>query len=225
MTTRLAILTCALALVASACTAENHASIELFGLCAPPSDAKTCGLSGTCGQFIASARPWVYLTVATSATTTRANGLEMFTEVRNQLPNNADPSSGRVNTNDATVTGYELDYKSEFYNRTAYFYPANFPVGAAGTFTPVIKFIPDEIALEMANTLPASSAPVTVEVGVRLHGRYGDDRTFDTGTFPIAVDVYNTTFPGYACPKATDIVTAVCPNVGQTASITCEAAQ
>jgi hypothetical protein len=224
MKTRLAAFTIAVVLGASGC-ADNHASLELFALCAPPEEATTCGMAGTCDSYLASARPWVFLSVGGLP-----NGLEMFTEVHNQMPANDDPSAGRVNTNDAIVTGYELDITTTGYTREAYFYPANFGVAAESSFVPVIKYIPDEIALDLSSRLstmaPGDPGPFTVVVGVRLLGRLLDGSEFETGTFPIAVDVYNTPFPGFACPKGpplgTEVVVAICPNNGQTASITCE---
>jgi hypothetical protein len=218
MKTPLAAFTCALALVASGCTAENIQTIAMEALCAPPEDAKVCATSsGKCDVFLASARPW-FATQWDGFT----NGFEMFTQVLNQAPNNADASSGRVNTNDAIITGYELDFSSALYNRAGYFYPANFSVPAAGAFSPVIKYIPEEISMEMASVLPAGMTPVPVVVGVRLRGHLLDGKEFTTGTFTIAVDVYNVNVGDPICPTPGDVFVAACPNGGQTASIACE---
>lgn len=219
MKTPLAAFPLFLALGLSGC-ADNHASIEMFGLCAPPEDAEVCGMAGTCDAFIASARPFVFLRNSLGS----PNGLELFTEVHNQMPPNDDASAGRVNTNDAIITGYELDFETLNYTREAYFYPANFPVAAGGTFTPVIKLIPEEIGLEMSTRLAAAAGtdpgPFTTVVGVRLKGHLLDGAEFETGTFPIAVDVFNATFPGHACPPG-EIFVGACPNDAQTASIAC----
>ncbi len=219
MKTHLAAFTCALALVASGCTVSNRATVEMFALCGPPEDASKCGMTGgTCDTYLASARPEVWLTVGSSA-----NGFQMFTEVHNQAPNNADPSSGRVNTNDAIVTGYELDFASALYNRSSYPFPANFGVPANGSFVPVIQYIPEEVAMDMRTVFGSegATAPIPMTVTVRLKGHLLDGTTFTTGDFPITINVWNTAFPGYACPNLTDVITAVCPNAGQTSSWTC----
>jgi hypothetical protein len=221
MKTRLAAFTLATVLGASGC-ADNHASIEMLALCAPPEDATECGMAGTCETYLASARPWVSLFAFGAP-----NGLQMFTEVHNQMLANDDPSSGRVNTNDAIVTGYELDISNVAYDRRAYPYPANFGVRAESSFVPVIQFIPPEIALDMSSRLsamaPGDPGPFTTLVGVRLQGRLLDGSEFETGTFQIAVDVFNDDFPGFGCVKPDEVVVAVCPNTGQTASVACEA--
>jgi hypothetical protein len=178
-------------------------------------------MGGTCDAFIASARPFVFLRNSAGF----ANGLELFTEVRNQLPRNDDDTAGRVNTNDAIITGYELDFETVNYTREGYFYPANFPVAAGGTFTPVIKFIPEEIGVLMSARIAEAvgvtdPGPFTALVGVRLVGHLLDGHEFETGTFTIAVDVFNTTHPGHACPPG-EIFVGACPNEAQTASLAC----
>ena len=167
MKTPLAAFIPVLALGLSGCV-DNHASIEMFGLCAPPEDAEICAMPGTCDAFIASPRPFVFLRNSAGS----LNGLELFTEVHNQMPRNDDASAGRVNTNNAIITGYELDFSTLNYTREGYFYAANFPVAAGGTFTPVIKFIPEEIGLEMSQRIAAAAGtdagPFATIVGVRL---------------------------------------------------------
>lgn len=222
MKTRLAAFTCALAILASGC-ADNIQTVSMEALCAPPDDATKCGLgSGTCTALIASARPF-FFTQWVGAT----NGFEMFTQVLNQAPNNADASTGRVNTNDAIITGYELDFASDFYNRKAYWYPANFAVPAAGAFAPVIKYIPEAISAEMQMAFPVynsadpTTGPFPVTVGVRLRGHLLDDREFTSGTFTITIDLFNANAGVPVCPKTGDVFQAACPNGGQTSTFAC----
>ncbi len=223
MKTRLAAFTAALALVASGC-ADNIQTVAMEALCAPPDDATKCeGPSGTCDALLANPRP---------SFSTRFNGATnffvMFTQVLNQAPNNADASTGRVNTNDAIITGYELDFASQYYNFAGYFTPANFYVPAAGAVAPEIEYIPAVIAAEMEMALPPydsldpTALPVPVTVGVRLRGHLLDDREFTTGTFKVTIDVKNESAPIPGCPTAGDVVYA-CPNFGQTASYSCVA--
>jgi hypothetical protein len=219
MKTTYAAVSLAVALALSGC-AENHASIEMFAVCAPPEDAIQCGQSGGCDLYLASARPWMYLRAGG-----QPNGLELFTEVRNQMPENDDASAGRVNTNDVIIQGYELDFTSPYYTRENYFYPANFGLNADSVFAPVIKYMPEEISLQLRGALLSAGITtdaVPVTIGVRLKGRTVGGTDVETGTFEVTVDVFNEDFPGFACPKVGDVITAICPNTGQTASVACE---
>ena len=97
MKTRLAAL--ALAAVALAC-ADNSASIEPYAICSPPDDAAPVQLG---------VRPAVHR--AARARHLGEPAAPIFLQVNNQLPMNDDLSAGRVNTNDAYVTEYEVEYE------------------------------------------------------------------------------------------------------------------
>lgn len=207
-----------LALVAafSGC-ADNHSTIEIFGICAPPADASSCASDGTCSALLASPRPFVYLQYTSFAGAAVDNELVMFMEFRNQRPRNEDRSSGRVNTADAKIEKYKYKFGGVAVPELES--PATGTVPAGGSSTPVVPIIPGSAALLMQGLLPAGLSLVTVEL--RAAGRYDDGSTFETGAYQVAVDVYNSTFPGYGCPKLGDIVSAVCPNPGQTSTWTC----
>lgn len=214
MKTRLAALASLLALVAGC--ADDRASIEIFGICAPPADAAVCGGTAPCDRYLASDRPFVYVTVGGLT-----NRLEEFIQINNQVPNNENLDVGRVNTNDFIAEEYVFNFQG-VPGVSEVRHPANFTVAAGGVFSPVVPIIPEAAMLQLRAALGAvPQALVVVEMKVRGHLVGGHE--IESGPFDIAVDVVNQDFPGFACPNATDVVTAVCPNNGQTASITCEA--
>jgi hypothetical protein len=199
------------------CTGDQ-ASIEIFAICSPPADATACGTSGTCDKLLAAPRPFVYLRDSLG----NPNGLFLFVQVNNQLPKNGDLTAGRVNTNDFLVERYK--YRFPGTGLADIEVPANGTVPAASSSTPVVPLLPVEVSPDLRTLMNAAGATTAVvSVELRIAGRLTDGSSHETGVFKVAVDVVNAQFPGFGCPKAGDVVTAVCPNDGQTASITCEA--
>lgn len=217
MKTRLSVLACVLALASAGCV-DNDASIEILAICAPPEDAEQCrGTSGECEMYLASDRPWVY----TRRSDGTLNRLEEFVQINNQLPNNADPDVFRANTNDFIAEEYVLEFKGAN-GVPKITHPANFAIPASSSFSPVIPIIPESAMTFISAALPDSTMPRLVIAEITLRGRLVDGSEIETGVFSVAVDVFDAVFPGFGCPKPTEIVTAVCPNDGQTASVTCE---
>ncbi|ABC80422.1 hypothetical protein [Anaeromyxobacter dehalogenans] len=213
MKTRLA--TLFLAAAALACKVDNNASIQVVALCAPP--AETCGTEGGCDAYLAS-QPFLYLEGGT-------NYLELFVEMTNQLADNADPSAGRLNTNDAYLEKYRLTYRSAFFNYADYDYPASGILRAGSTSAPIVRLIPETISAPLSAAMAAAGATTgLVEVGLTITGHYASGDSFEVGGVTFPVDVHNDAFPGYTCPNATDTITYVCPNTAQTAAYTCTAA-
>ncbi|MFY3742880.1 hypothetical protein ACOQFB_03145 [Anaeromyxobacter sp. Red801] len=209
MKTRLA--TLFLAAAALACTVDNNASIQVVAMCAPPEG--TCGTEGGCGTYLAS-QPFVYLQGGT-------NHLDMFVEMTNQLPNNADASSGRLNTNDAYLEKYRLSYRSAFFSYADYDYPASGILRAGSTSAPVVRLIPETISAPMSAAMATAGVTLgMVEVELKVTGHYASGDSFEVGGVTFPVDVHNDAFPGYTCPNLTDTL-YVCPNSAQTAAVTC----
>ncbi len=210
MKTSFALLT-VLALALTGCE-DNLASVEIFGICAPPDDAGTCGMSGTCGAYLASDRPFVY-----QRAFGLVNRLQEFVQINNQLPNNENVDIGRVNTNDFVAEEYLLSFLG-VPNVGDVVHPANFTVPAQGSMSPVIPIIPEAA---MAAIDANSIGNQTVVVEVRVRGHFVDATEHETGPYQIAVDVIDGNYPGITCPTAGDIA-VYCPNAGQTASVSCE---
>lgn len=215
-------LTVLLVLLASGCR-ENLGSIAPGGVCGFPDDASACEMEPTCARYLAS-RPAVWVLDSFG----NLNELELWIQWDNQMPDNSDPTSGRVNTNKFYFEEYELEFETDALDDlgqriaipTFTTLATAPPVPAGGATTSVVPVIPQQV-LEFIEPLLPSGRSI-VRVGLRAIGKLGDDSRYETGTLPIAVEVYNEPFPGYGCPSGEEVV-AVCPNDAQTSSWTCEA--
>lgn len=220
MSTRIALFAIAFAAVAAGCTAEDRASLEWGPICFPE-DAEACGTSGECEKVLASTRPFVY-TNATDAFSAVVfnNQLDLFVQFNNQLPNNADETAGRVNTNDAVIEEYRLDFSVPGLSIPSASYPAYAVIPAASSQTPIVPVIP-AATLQIIEGLIATTAVVTVDIVAR--GRLMDGTEFEAGPQQFAVDVIDGTAARPGCSTAGEVVVAVCPHEGQSASVACAA--
>lgn len=207
----------ALLLGAAGC-ADNYASIEMFAICAAP-NADDCTFDATCDTVLVSARPYV-ITYVQGATGTYANRLELLIQFNNQLLPNGDESSGRANTHDAFINGYDLSYDGLYGAFVAeWTFDANGTVPAGGSTVLAVPVIPEEVMPTIAAYIPSGGAgAVTVEIVAR--GFYGNDQPFETGPWPIAIDVVNGTYVVGAGCVAPEVEVA-CPGYGQTGTTAC----
>jgi len=214
---RTALLASALALAATGCK-DNIASVEIFAICAPPEDAAQCGLSGECDRLLASDRPFVFVTVGG-----QSNRLEQFIQINNQMPvNETIDANGHVNTNDFIAEEYLFHYRGAP-GVADVRHPANFTVPAESAFSPVVPLIPEGAMTQLNSALGAGGARALVIVEMQVRGHLLDGTELETGIYEVAVDVFDSDFTGFGCPTLGEVVTAVCPNDGQTASIACDA--
>jgi hypothetical protein len=197
MKTRLAAL--ALASLALAC-ADNGASVEPFAICAPPEDA--CVFAAECDmQYIGQ------LALDTSV----SSFLWIFVQLNNQLPNNADLSAGRVNTNDAFVTEYEVEYEGAATGSSMGRVPSSV-VPASGSA--VISVL-----------LQPPAVPGGVLAKLRLKGKYADQSSFETAEFEIPITICQGCLGVPACPAGETLKSVCPPTAGQMPlSVSCEAA-
>jgi hypothetical protein len=202
-------------LLGLACSQPNFATLELFQLCFPPTpDATTggCGLpSNKCDKVQAGVS---VLDVGT------APDLLLLLQINNQQPNNADTSTGRVNTNDALILEYRIRYEGA--NLAPVVVPATpDQVPAASSQVSFIPVVPRSTANQLRSIVTGTS-PTTVFAFVKAAGRFYDDRTFETGEYRIPVDVCNGCVGVFACvPPKTRL--GVCLQDGQLpATISCQ---
>lgn len=171
MTSRLAA-AALLALTVAAC-ADNRASVQIRGICAGPTDS--CTYSSKCdlyalGEFAFDASFGQPMTLAV--------------EVHNQLKENADVSSGRLNTNDAHVTEVIAEYdgglpqSSTLVQQTV---PAN--------GTAVIFAYPFSTATADYLDLAGIAGTQVIVAHMRLKGILDDGSSFETGAIDIPVTV------------------------------------
>lgn len=176
MKPRLALLLAALAAGAAGCARDNDASVTMRAVCFPTDD---CTFAETCdAQFIGF--PTLDLAVS--------NRLWLFLEVGNQLPNNADETIGRTNTNDALVTAFQVDYERVAAPRVHLGMAQSVPANGSAVIS--VEAVPPEPAVTAAlQAVAPTAAGVEVIAKVRLLGRYTSGEDFETGEFPIAVRV------------------------------------
>jgi len=196
----------------------NDASVQIQYVCAPSTDASTCApTGGTCSEFL-TGQAYYYTTVAGFD-----NGLFFYMQVANNRPNNASTDQGTTNTADARINEYALSFgfPGNSYSLPDFDVSAiTVTVPAAGSATPFVTFIPAELSGQLQTMLPAGSVTL-IDVFVKMKGTYVDGSSFETGKFKLSAYIYNEPFPGYVCVPVTDIVQDVCPNAGQTSTITC----
>ncbi|HEY6105537.1 MAG TPA: hypothetical protein VIV59_06125 [Anaeromyxobacteraceae bacterium] len=191
------------------CSQENHASPEFMGICANPAPSATgCSYSATCEQ---------YALFTYTYDPTVARELRVPIEMLNQLASNADPSSGRLNTNDAVIQQWNFEYLFGGSVALTAAESTNVVLPASTHKTAVVPVVPASLNTTM-RTLAAGTSFV---VNVRAAGRYADERYFETGPFkvPARVDGFATFTPPITCTAPAFLV--VCPQGGQSGTYGC----
>jgi hypothetical protein len=167
MKTKLALLASASLLGALAGTSgcvDNRASLEVQYVCSPPD---SCDFTGGCAQFIG------YVALDRGLNTTGV--MDVYLQVVNHTPNNANLDLGRVNTNDAHVDEAVVKYAGLVGGETSF--GMNNLVAAGGIS-----------AVKVPLYLGTSGAGEVV-ASIRLRGYYDDGTRFETGEFPVTVNV------------------------------------
>lgn len=223
MKTRSPLLLVPLLALGAGCAVDNMASIEIWGLCGFPKEAATCTTSGECETVIAS-RPFAFTSaLALDGTGPYVYGFDLFVQVNNQLPNNADPVRFRTNTNDFTIEEYRLTFTSSpALPLPPYAFRATHIVPASGSVTPLIPLIPPEIMvlIDAANPTYLYGPGALVEVTVEIFGHLQDGTEILTAPFVVPIDVIDATAGAPTC-GGTGSAVAVCPHNGQTATVEC----
>jgi hypothetical protein len=165
------------AVLAAGC-APDRMSLEVKTFCAPTVD---CTFGATCTtQYLG--------TYAVDS----ASGLWLFMQVDNQLADNSDIGTMRVNSNDAHVTGATISFAGARGGSVTLPTVANQAVPAAGSA--VIGIM-----------IPSGGVPGVVTAQIRLTGYYDNGREFETGDIPlnyviVAVGALGTCTTTQACP-------------------------
>lgn len=187
----------ALGAALSGCVLDNYASPEFYGICyspAPDSTTGACTYSSTCDSYLS----------GYSYDPTYPGYVIVPIEMFNQLPNNADVTALRVNTNDAVIQEWRLEYMVG---------SASVATATAVTST-VIPAGAHLVAFVPVDVTPMMGLPFVVNV--RAAGQYLDDRTFVTGAFGVPLSVM--TYVPMTCTTGT---AEACPRAGQEATQGC----
>lgn len=210
-----------LALLASAGCVDNWASVQPYAVCAPPEDTEVCAQAAECEMLLAG-RPYMYTLVDGFP-----NALVVWIQFNNQLPDDADPSTGRVNGNDFYAHEMDLEFSGDGV-ATPVTVPVSFTVPAAGAFSPLLPIIPELQNTQFLATIPTGAAG-TVLVDITVRGTFANGNDLEIGPYQVVVDVLNwdpiaDPLLGnpllYSCADAADVFVA-CPKLGQTASFDC----
>jgi hypothetical protein len=215
MTSRLAPLLLAL-LALVGCVKDNGASIEIFETCFPPAPDTNGGCSwpATC-----TATPLGTYVIDVGGT----DYLFLGIQVNNNLPNNADASSGRLNTNDVFIDTFTVDYEVSGVSGVSV--PSisgptqiqnTVPAGGDGVVGVDLLRL-DPTTLAALNTavagLPAGETSFRIVATMRLHGVLGDTSKFETAPRKFGVDVCVGCMGVPACGSGK--VAAACPQFFQ----------
>lgn len=181
MTNR-ALATATLALALSGCAVE-FSGVSIAGVCSPPTpDANTaaCVYPSTCDAFYAGTP------LLDAGASGQSLDFRLPVEIDNQLPNNADPANGRVNTNDAQIDNFEVAY--EGVSLPTWNVPATVTVKAAGTAGALLRLIPVQA---FPTIVPPVATTRQMVVSVRAQGKLGSQDSFTTAWVRIPVEVCN----------------------------------
>ena len=204
-----------LALGLSACSAE-FSGVGIFAICAPPDPDSTSGAClypATCDANFAG-------TPVLDVTTAQLDFRLPF-QIDNDLVDNSNVDNGRVNTNDAFITSFEMNYSGVAV--APWTDNQSITVPAEGSSGALLRLVP---AQYFPALVPPGAARLSLVVNVRGHGHLGSQDSFTTAWFQVPVEVCAGCLAAAVCPPGS--VLATCPatapgqtSPGQSASATC----
>jgi len=201
----------ALALSLGSCSAPYN-GVSMFEVCAFPSpDSSTgaCLYAATCTNSLAGNS---FLDVATA-------GYDFVLPIQfnNQLASSADSTNGTVDANTAYVQSIEVQYLGAN-GLQPLTVPVTFTVPSGGSTTGVIPLIP---VADFAK-LPVTAGGFTdIVLSLKAKGVCLSQETFTTQTFQVPVTLCSGCLAGNPCPTGKTLQ-GVCPQLGQTASVSCQ---
>jgi hypothetical protein len=181
-------------LLAAGCGADNFASVEFFAPCSWPAPSTTggCTFAATCDTVMLDT-PLVDVEGALS--------FLLPIEMINQLTSNADPTTGRANTNDAHITQYTMTYSVPGAALPGSVALVTHTVPTAGTAVVIVEVLPSTTVQQLSAIAPA--VPMTIVAEVVASGRYDNGNSFTTGPYKVAVSVCSGCLTGLgtvSCP-------------------------
>ena len=204
-----------LALGLSACAAEFSA-VGIYSICAPPDPDTTSGsclYPATCDANFAG-------TPVLDVTTAQIDFRLPF-QIDNDLVDNSNLRDGRVNTNDAFITSFEINYAGAAI--APWTDVQSITVPAEGSSGALLRLIPVQYFPAL---VPPGAATLSLVVNVRGHGKLGSQDSFTTAWFQVPVEVCAGCRAAPVCPAGSVMVS--CPSSapgqtspGQSASVAC----
>lgn len=206
----------AVALLAS-CANESY-PVALHAICSPPEPESGggCLYDATCPATLAGT---AYLD-ASPASHPFPNDFELPIQINNGMPNNADATTGRTNTNDAFIQAIDLEFHGVGLAPVSL--PVSFTIPAAGSTSPVLSLVPYAYFPALQASVGGGGAFLEIVVSVRGRGITGAQLKFTTPWFQVPVRVCDGCIdPANLCATGKTL-TGLCPGFGQTATIKCE---
>jgi hypothetical protein len=189
-----ALLISLLGIALASCAQPSVGTVLVTGVCGPTA---ACKFSGKCDAYIV-----VNPTLDTSLT----KYLELFFEFQNQLADNSDKSTGRLNTNDAFITSGTVEFAGSLTGKVPLTVNGIVPTAGASVMGAVI--IPPEAGALLRDPPLAYPALDQLTAKVRFRGHYADGSTFETSDFTVNIEVTAGAPQTATCADA-------CPQVGQ----------
>ena len=181
----------ALPLLALGCV-DNRASLTVQGICFPSS---SCTFTAKCDSYFLGT-PSIDPTVAVDGR------LTLFFDVSNQLPDNSNSDTFKTNTNGAHIDEAVVDYEGIALPRQTLAMQQWIPAASTAVLGLDVMASSTATAATLAAYAPTTT-PRQMGAVVRLRGYWEDGTRFETGEFPIAVDVCSGCVPLQCAPKST----------------------
>ena len=190
-----------LALAAAGSCINSAPSVTISRICAPTED---CIFGATC-DLQTLGTPTV-----NAVASGPSNALVIFVEIQNQLPNNADPSAGRVNTNNFHVEEARVEVETSVGTATLV-NPMQQLVPAAGTAVLGVGLLP---AADYSQLLVNGATSALLTARLKLKGVLDDGSSFESAEFKIPVAICDNCIPANAACTA-PAVRQYCPASGR----------
>jgi hypothetical protein len=190
------------------CSAE-FSPVNISDICFPPEPtASGCVFSATCDTKLISTPKLDPITAV--------DDFRLPLQINNALTDNSSAANNRINTNNATVTWFEMTYTGAALQPYTSYLTIGVP--STGSTVALVSLIP---VADFPALLPAGAATTTVLVNVRAHGILGSQDTFASAWFQVPVEVCGNACLAPAAVCTPPAVMVMCPGPGQTASSAC----
>jgi hypothetical protein len=194
-------------LAAAACAPKNNIAIEIFETCYPPTPDTTTGACLWPAACTAEALGGYFIDIGGT------DNLFLGVQVNNNLADNSDPNTGKLNTNDAFVDTFTVTYDGVDIPAITGPVQIQNTVPTSGNTVVGVNLLQLDtagVAAIVAALAAKGTTTVHVVAHMKLHGVFQDQSKFDTGERVYGVDICDGCMTAFTCvaPK----LPAVCPH-------------
>jgi hypothetical protein len=190
--------------------------VSIYAICAPPNPDTTSGsclYPATCDAAFAG-------TPVLDVTTAQLD-FRLPVQINNSLPNNSNAGNGQINTNDAFIQSFELNFTGP--SLPPWTVSQVLTVPADGSSGALLRLIPTAY---FPSLVPPGAGRLSIVVNVRGRGILTSQAPFTTAWFQVPVEVCAGCLAGTICPPGS--LLATCPSSangqtspGQSATFAC----